>query len=327
MTKNNLTKHLSYSSVIILLVLIPLFIKDKYHLHILIMIGVNIVLASGLRLIMTTGQVSFAHAGFMAIGAYTCALLVMKLGLSFWFAWLLGGVMAIIVAVIIGYPTLRLKGAYFFLASFAFGQLVILIFNRIREPFGGPTGIMSIPYPDAIVIPHLVTLEIGSPKSFYYFILAFTLATILIIYRLDKSRIGMIFSAIREGDVLSECVGINIMKYKILAFTIGCFFAGLSGGLYAHYIRYVGPAVFGMDLMIFILLYVIAGGSSNVWGPILGASIFTILPEVTRIASYHEPMLFGGILVTTMLFLPEGIISLLPQVSTSLRTAVGKKAT
>ena len=309
---NNKVKLIGkYVALLVIPFVIPLFIKSNYSMHILIMILTNIILATSLRLIMTTGQVSFAHSGFMAIGAYTSTLLVTKMGLSFWFALLPVIVVSAIIAVLFGYATLRIKGVYFFIASLAFGHIILFALIHWKIPFGGVSGISNIPRPSPISIPGLFTINITSHSDYYYFFLIFTLLTILIMMRLEKSRIVDIFKAIEEEDILCESIGINIMKYKILAFTIGSIFASIAGSLFACYIRFIGPETFNVMVGVDLLVYVMLGGLNSVFGPSIGAVVLIFLTEkVTRMAELFEPMFYGLILITVMIFLPNGIAGL-----------------
>ena len=226
--------------VLIVIFFVPTFTKDLYYVHTLIMVMYYIILALGLRLIMTLGDVSFCHAAFAAVGAYGSAILVLEVGLPFWEAFPLAGIVAIILAILIGFPSLRLRGAYFFLVTFAFGQIIVIILGGYWEDvFGGFTGIVGIPAPEAVG-----PWQFIGKTPYYYFILALTLITGIIMWRIDRSRIGLILKSIAQRDVLAHSLGINIMKYRMLAFIVGCFFAGLAGSFYAHYVHIVSPEGF-----------------------------------------------------------------------------------
>ena len=290
---------------------IPLFIESRYSMHILIMILINIILATSLRLIMTTGQVSFAHSGFMAIGAYTSTLLVTKMGLSFWVTLLPVIFVSAIIAILFGYATLRIKGVYFFIASLAFGHIILFALIQWKIPFGGVAGIRNIPRPSPLSIPGLFTINITSHTDYYYLFLIFALLTIFFMIRLEKSRIVRIFKAIEEEDILCESIGINLMKHKILAFTIGSIFASIAGSLFACYIRFISPETFNVMIGVDFLVYVMLGGLNSVFGPSIGTVVLIFLSEkVTRMAELFEPMAYGLILIGVMLFLPNGIAGL-----------------
>ncbi|MBI4620499.1 MAG: branched-chain amino acid ABC transporter permease [Desulfobacterales bacterium] len=315
MNRKHYTKNFIILGTIAFLLIIPLLSSDPYHLQVLMVLLLNIILAISLWVIMTVGQLSLAHAAFMAVGAYTSALLVMKLGLPFWLAMPASGIMAAILALVIGSITLRLKGAYFLLVTFAFGEIVILIFSNFWESlFGGVSGLIGVPPPDPISIPFIPQVRFVSKVPLYYLALSLTLITVLTIYRLKNSRLGLTFGALKEGDLLAECIGIDIMKYKVMAFTVGCFFAGIAGSLYAHSFVVVTPIDFSFYHSVYILIYVVVGGESSFLGPILGASVLTLFSEILRKFGHYESIGYGIALILVMLFLPSGIISLLERI-------------
>lgn len=306
-----LKKAIVYLFAIALLALLPVVMRDPRWLHIVIMIYLYIMLAGGLRLIMSTGQVSFAHAAFWAIGAYSSALLVMKLGLSFWLALPLAGVISAIVSILIGFPCLRLKGPYFFIITLAFGEIARLVFTSWVDLFGGANGIPGIPFPDPIAIPLLDVIEFSSRSvHYYYLLLLMLLGCLFIMYRLQGSRFGMTCAAVRESDELAQSLGISAIRYKMILFVVACFFAGLAGSFYAHYMTYISPDFFTFwESMTFLMIAVI-GGSGSTSGVILGAILLTVAPEIAREAKRVEPIIFGAILVVVLLFLPGGLWSL-----------------
>lgn len=287
---------------------IPVFVRDQRWLHVVIMIYLYIMLAGGLRLIMSTGQVSFAHAAFWAIGAYTSALLVMKLGFSFWLALPLSGVVAGIFGFLIGYPCLKLKGPYFFIITLAFGEIARLFFTSWVEVFGGANGIAGIPFPDPIRVPLIGVLEFQSRSIHYYYLLVFLLlCSLFIMYRLERSRFGMTCTAIRESDELCASLGIKPMRYKVILFGVACVIAGFAGSFYAHYMTYISPDFFTFWESMTFLLMAVLGGSGSTSGVILGAIMLTVVPEVAREARRVEPIIFGGMLVLVLRFMPGGL--------------------
>jgi branched-chain amino acid transport system permease protein len=303
-------KSASYIALILLLFLIPLFVKDAYYIHILIMVGINVILASSLRTISTTGQFSLAHAGFMAIGAYTSALLVMRLGLSFWVALPLAGIAAALLALIVGYPFVRVRRVYFAMLTLFAGEVIRLVIVQWKGLTGGSTGLTGVPPPNPVVIPGLLNITFTAKVPYYYLILILVLITLLFFYRIERTRIGAIFMAIQQGDSIAESVGINTAGYKVLALCIGCFFAGIAGSFYAHYILVVSPTSFTVLQTIYMLVYITVGGRRGFFGAALGAVVLTILPEAFRVLQEYQPMIFAVILVVIIFYLPEGLISL-----------------
>ncbi|MBA7599241.1 hypothetical protein ES703_06271 [subsurface metagenome] len=302
-------KRVGLAILFVCLILAPVMIRDSYILHILIIVGVNIMLAVSLRLILTIGEMSIAHMAFAAIGGYTSALLVMKLDLSTWLALPLASLMGALAAVVIGFICLRLKGFYFALITLAFGEVIIIIITQWRSLLGGYGGIGGIPRPDAIF-----GLEFGSKTSYYYLILILVVITIAVLYRLEKSRVGKIFKAISRSDLLSESIGINVTGYKILAFSIACFFAAAAGSFQAHYYTVVAPGFFSLWGSIYCIIFVQVGGVGSIVGPILGAAFLTIIPESLRAAPEFYPVIYGTILIVAIMLLPKGLISMPKQV-------------
>ena len=318
MIRNRDAKLYGILGFIALLFLIPLFVKDQYILRNLIFIFIHIILAASLWLIITTGQVSFCHAGFMAIGAYTSALAVTQLGLSFWLALPLAGVASGVVALLFGLVVLRIKGTYFFLVSFAFGEVVRLAFTNLwQDVLGGPQGILRIPTPDSLGPIEFVP---GQAGSFYYLALVLTIITVLVMFRLSRSRIVPTFRAIREADDLAESVGIPLMRNKIMAFCIGCFFAGIAGSFYAHFYMHISPPCFTVIESINILAWVVVGGLGSWVGPIIGATALTYIGEAVRPFGHYEVIVSAVIMVGIILFMPKGLLSLGPW----LRDSSGK---
>lgn len=312
--------------LVILLVLAPLYVGNPYYLHLLIWMCLLVMLASGLRTLFTVGQISFAHAGFMAIGAYASTLLVMRLGLSFWIALPLSGIIAAVVSLGVGYPTLRIKGVYFFMASFSFGLIVLLVVSTYWDSvLGGYSGIGSIPRPNSIAIPGLASIDFVGKIPFYYLALVITMVCVVVLYRLDGSRVGMTWKAIREADGLAETCGINIMNYKVLAFAIACFFAGIAGSYLAHYFRAIGPETFSFELSVSMVIYMLVGGSASVFGPILGVVVLSVLSEVFKAVGGigWEHLFYGVALMVFISFMPEGLIGL-PRYVASWTGQVGR---
>jgi branched-chain amino acid transport system permease protein len=310
-------KPVSYPVLILVLFLIPLFTKDAYLLHILIMTGINIILAISLRAIATTGQMSLAHAGFMAIGAYTSALLVKKLGLSFWAALPLGGITAALIALLVGYPFVRVKRVYFAMLTLFLGAVIRLIIMEWRNLTRGSSGLLNIPPPNSLNFFGLHNIVFDSKVPYYYLILVLMLITLLFLYRIDSSRVGRTLLAIQQDDSVAESVGINVTNFKVLAWCVGCFFAGIAGAFYAHFIKTLTPDSFGVLQAIYVVVYMVVGGRRRFYGAILGAFILTLLPEFFRILKEYQPLVFVGILLIITFFLPGGLADL-PKLGASM---------
>jgi branched-chain amino acid transport system permease protein len=309
-SSRSLVRRFAWAISIVALFAIPVFLKSAYTMHILVTIGMNIVLASSLRLILTSGQLSLAHGGMVCIGAYTSALLVMNFGLSSWLALLLAGFSACALAFLVGFPFVRLKGIYFAIGTIFLGQMIIMTGEQWENLTGGSIGIFNIPRPDAIAIPLLSAMTFDSKVDFYYLTLVLTLLAIVLLYGMEHSPLGATWAGIRQSEALAESVGVNVAKFKVLAFGIGCFFAGLVGGLYAQYMSFISPRTFDLSYSVYAMVYMVAGGMNSFYGPALGALILTVLPELCRPIKEFEPFVFAGLLMLIVFFLPEGLVSL-----------------
>ncbi len=309
MNERNRGEIALWSIIFILALLLPFICNfEKYILHTGISIAFNVALAASMWLVWTLGLVSFAHAGFMGIGAYTSALLFTKLGWPLWInMWIAAG-LAALVAFVLSIPLMRTRAVYFFMASWAIGEVIKRIFAYYRGFFGGWDGIFNIAPPKLYL--GSVTIDFSSRVAYYYLALLFSAAIVYTIYRMNRSRIGMIYWSIHEGEILAQHVGINVLKHKVLAFTIACYFAGLTGALYAHYHTYINPKTFDIWQSEFSLVHIIVGGLNTVAGPVLGAVVLTIIDELLRPTGYFRVIFFGVILILTVLFMPGGLESL-----------------
>ncbi len=306
-------KKLWGSVLILILFSIPLFIENKYVIGIVTFMFINALLASSCWFIMTTGQVTLGHAGFSAIGGYLSAAFVSRYGLNSWLSLLIALAVVYSVALIIGYITLRMKGIYFIVATLAWGEVIRIIFSSWRDPFGGLVGIMNLPPPDSIKIPFLYNIEFTSKVSLYYLTLFFSILAIIIMHRIYTSPVGLIFQSIRQSEDLAESVGINTMKYKLLAFVIGSIFAGLGGVLYTYNIKNIQPSSFTLLQSTNYLLYVAIGGSSNIAGPIIGAFSLNIFSEFLRPIREFEPIVFALILIVTIILFRGGFLGFIQE--------------
>jgi branched-chain amino acid transport system permease protein len=268
----------------------------NYYLQVLMVIGINIILAVSLNLVSGfTGQLSLGHATFMGIGAYTATLLALKLHVPFLIAIIIGAVTAAFFGFIIGVPTLRLRGDYLAIATLGFGEIMRNILLNLKIT-GGPMGLRGIPKVTNI-----------------YIVAAAVILVIFSLNRIMNSRVGKAFIAIREDELAAEAMGINTTNYKILAFAIGAFYAGIAGGLFAFLFRYINPNNFGFMKSIEILCMVVLGGMGNTAGAILGAAMLTILPEFLRsvspVISQYRMVFYGLLLVVMMIVRPQGLLS------------------
>ncbi|MBS4023576.1 MAG: branched-chain amino acid ABC transporter permease [Dethiobacter sp.] len=314
MNKLNNKGFVLFLFLVVIAFLAPLVITNSYTLHILITIFIWSMLTLGIRLIMLVGHLNAAQAGIFGMGAYASALLAIRLDLSFWLALPLAGIFCALLAIPIGYPTLRIKGTYFVMATFALTEVFRMIWMRWSGLFGGPRGISGIPRPDAINFLWLNIRFVGK-VPFYYLGLILMLITIIFMYRIDNSRIGKTFRCIPQAELLAECIGINILKHKVIALVIGSFFAGMAGSFYAHYSTYISPWDYTWMKSTQMLMYAVVGGTSAVAGPVLGSFVLIGLEEWLRPLQEYVPIFTGVILILVLRFLPGGLLSIPEKVS------------
>src|SRR3954465_12439017 len=280
---------------------------DPYHLDVLIGIGINIILAVSLNLVNGyTGQFSLGHAGFMAVGAYGAAAVSLFLGpkvlgedggttfqqgLMFLAALTAGGLGAALAGLAVGIPSLRLKGDYLALVTLGFGEIIRVIFQNV-EILGGALGLNGIP-----------------PYTSIFWVIAFAALTIFVVTCLVNSTYGRGFLATHDDEVASAAVGLNTTNYKIVAFVIGAFFAGIAGGLYGHFKLTITPTGFDFTKSIEIVVMVILGGMGNTLGVILAAILLTLLPELLRPIAEYRMIIYSFLLIVLMVVRPQGFFN------------------
>ena len=287
------------------LVTLPFWLADPYYLHVVIMAGIFGVLALSLNLLLGyAGQLSLGHAAFFGIGAYTSALLTLKREWSFWPALIAAIALAAAAGWLIGRLALKLRGAYFVLVTISFAGVISLVSVNWIELTNGPLGLPGVPAPD------FGPWSLRTKPAYYYLVLAAVALSYAVCYRLVRSRIGRAFVALRENESLAESIGVDVTHYLVLAAVASAAMAGLGGSLYAHYTRFVSPEVFLFTYTVTMVIMVIAGGKGTLAGPLVGAVLFTALPEALRLAaSWQWQMLaYGLLLVLLVFFLPRGIV-------------------
>jgi branched-chain amino acid transport system permease protein len=309
-----LTKPTVYAILIILLFLLPLFVTKPYYLHIFIIALLYIIVVSSLRTIALSGQVSVAHAAFMGIGGYFSGVVSKELGLTPWLTIPLGGLAAMIAAVLIGYPFTRVRAIYFSMVSL-FGGIAIVNIIRVAQKWTGAAGLAGIPPLSPINIPGLINITfLGQKLPYYYFTLLLTLVSLLVLYRIEHCRIGMTWKAIAQSYLEASSVGINEAGFRVLALAIGCFFAGIAGASYAHYNLVLTPNTFSFLPSIFLVMYMLVGGRDRFGGPIIGTAILVMVPELFRGLKEFAPLILGAIMVIVVFLMPQGIAGLFDQV-------------
>ena len=293
--KKNLVKIAAYIllSYIIVTVLLKGGFLNRQYRSLLVPIGINIILAVSLNLVTGfLGELSLGHAGFMSIGAYTGALLSLRLSflpmpLSFGISLLCGGLVAAAFGFLIGVPVLRLRGDYLAIVTLAFGEIIRSVINFF-EFTGGAKGLSKIP--------------IHSDFNNYTLVFILAVVTILLVRNFVHSKDGRAITAIRDNDIAAETIGLHISRYKVLTFMLAAFFAGIAGVLYAHNVGIIKPGNFDYNKSIEILVIVVLGGMGNLPGSVVGAILLTVLPEFLRGADEFRMLLYALVLIAIMIF-------------------------
>jgi branched-chain amino acid transport system permease protein len=278
------------AAVTALFVLVVPLVFGAYLITILNLVLIAVVGALGLNILVGyTGQISIGHGAFMSVGAYTAANLITRIGAPFWVAVPAGGLMAALIGAVVGIPSLRIKGIYLAIATLAAQFIIEWTINHVTWISGGIESSIQVPPPVVFGI------KLESQLQLYFFLLFFAILAIVATLNLIRSRIGRAFIAVRDQDIAAEIIGINIFQYKLYAFAISSFYAGVTGVLYTYYLGIANYEQFQIDVSIDYLAMIIIGGLGSVLGSILGAAFITVLPIVTRIFLSD----FGGIFLSS----------------------------
>ena len=294
-------RWLLLSIVLVAAIVFPL-VTGRYAHDVFISVLIYICLGLGLNVVVgLAGLLDLGYIAFYGVGAYTYALMSLHFGLSFWLCLPVAALLAAVAGCIIGYPTLRMRGDYLAIVTLGFGEIVRLILNNWMDLTNGPNGILGIPRPS------FFGYDFKSLSSLYYVILGIAIVTILSVYRLNHSRIGRAWEAIREDETAAELMGVNTFLLKLLAYAMGATFAGFAGAFFAARMRFVGPESFTFLESAMVLAMVILGGMGSIPGVILGVLALVALPEVFREFELYRMLVFGGVMTLMMLVRPAGI--------------------
>ncbi|MEW6022752.1 MAG: branched-chain amino acid ABC transporter permease [Pseudomonadota bacterium] len=282
----------------------PFMAGNDYHLTVMSTAYIYAIATIGLNLITGyTGQFNLAHSGFMAVGAYTVGILTVDHGMSFWLAFGLSGFVAAFLGFFVGIVSLRLKTHFFSIFTLCVGYIMYLVIEKWESLTHGTVGIMGIPAPE-----NIGPLDFSEARTQYYLVLFFLVASLWIMHRIVHSLLGRTFMAIRNGDDLAQALGINLMRNKLLAFMLSVFFSGLAGGLYAGYVRFLGPGIAGVEHTFDMTMYMLIGGIGTLLGPLLGAISIPWLTQYLQVLQEYRFVVFGPVLVLLVIFLPYGIV-------------------
>ena len=318
MNNQKKTNLLLTAGAIVLATAMPPLLTSIYWTSVFTSLAISVLMVASLRVIFLVGEISLGHVGFMCIGAYGSALLTSKLGFPFMVSLPISGILAGLVALIIGFPFMRTKMVYFvFLTAMASESIRLFAFSW--KVTGGNQGLIGFPGAGEFTFPILGQIDFSGFTEYYYLTLAVVCISLLIMYKIEKSRLGFTWLAIREADTMAKAVGINVLKFKVLAFIVGCFFAGISGALFAHAERALSAnsgSTFGVMTTIYLLVYMVVGGKSYFAGPILGVVVLGLISELIRPVQEFQPMVIGAFAILMALTLPEGLVSIAYSIKT-----------
>ena len=289
----------------VVLLPVPLLAANLYQVHLVNIIFLNIIVATGLNIVKGfCGQVTVGHFGLYAIGAYASALVSIHLGVSFWVALPLAVLITGVAGAIVALPSFRLEGAYLALATLGMGESV-RIYISATEFLGQTFGISNIPYPQ------IGDFLFDTPARIFYIIMPISLIGIYLSMNILRSGVGRAFKAVRDDPISAATSGVAVRKYKLIAFVISAFYAGCAGSLYAHLVTYIHPDNFTILIMIMFLLMVVLGGLGHIWGGVIGAVLVTMIYEWTRPFPEYQMLVFGMSAVLIVIYMPKGIGGLL----------------
>ncbi len=290
----------------VVMLLMPL-VSSFYQTNIMISALLYVMLALGLNIVVgLAGQLVLGYVAFYAIGAYAYGLLNQFLGWGFWACLPVGGLLAILFGLGLGFPVLRLRGDYLAIVTLGFGEIVRLTLQNWTSVTGGPRGISDIPRPGFFGM----SMDIAASTTYiYYLVLAAVVITIVVISRLKNSRVGLALQALREDEIACEAMGVDITRVKLSAFALGSCWAGFAGVIFAAKTTYINPSSFTFMESAMILSMVVLGGMGSIVGVVIAAFILILAPEYLRAFSDYRMLLFGAIMVIMMLFRPQGLIS------------------
>jgi branched-chain amino acid transport system permease protein len=285
------------------LLVLPHVVKDDYTMHLIIMTAMFMMLACSVDIIYGyAGQLNLGQAAFAAIGAYITAIVMIRWGISYWLAMPLSGLGAALIGLLLSIPTLRLRGLYLGIATMGFSEIVRLVLVLWVDVTRGPMGLPGIPAPT------IGRFAFETKISFYYMILAYLVLTVFAIQRVVRSRMGKALMAIRDDEIAARAMGVDSAHFKMVAFTLGSFFAGVAGSFYAVYISFISPDAFKMMDSYMIFAMPALGGMGTLAGPLIGALVLYVLPEITRVFADYRMLWVGALLVITMATQPRGIL-------------------
>ncbi len=313
--QNEKSKNWIYAGIILAAFIFPMLDRNGYHLDVLTTAGIYILLAIGLNIIVGyAGLLNLGYAAFFAIGAYSYASMNLSWNTPFWVGLPAAAVITGIFGFLIGLPVLRVKGDYLAIVTLGFGEIIRIVLNNLDPITGGPNGLIGIDHP-VLYVPAFdggfiwKKIDFGvSSFPYYFLVLFFVIFVAYFSLRLDRSKIGRAWIAVREDEVAAGCMGIPVPHLKLLAFAIGSAIAGIAGSIYAAKQGTITPDTFDFILSVMILAMVVLGGMGSVPGVILGGLVLSLIPEFLREFSIYRMLIFGLVMILMMIFRPQGFL-------------------
>lgn len=331
MKKNGFKTSLPFLVLLIAFVLLPLVLNTRSWVDLFITIVINMVVAVSMRTILLSGNMSFAHGAFMGVGAYTAGMLALYLDMPIWITIPAGAVMAAVLGLLTGWPFARLKSIYFCMGTMFMGQAIVLLISA-WDLAGGALGLNRIPSLTKTLGDLGDALGLKSYQTAYFFILIIAIVSLLIMYRFEHCRIGTTLRALSQSEDVAASIGVNPTFYRLLAVGTACFFAGLMGGCQAHYLTAISYNSYGMNLTLWIIMYMMIGGTGTFIGPMIGAIVISIVQGIANLLtslsgssgsegfiafsrwlganSAYTPFLTAAVLLLVAYLLPGGLAGL-----------------
>jgi branched-chain amino acid transport system permease protein len=300
--------------VLILFVAIPILLgRSPYYLTVLTDAAVLSFISLGVWVTFSIGRMNLAQGAFALVGGYAGAILATRYGVSFWLCLPLSGLISAVLGALIGWPLLRLKGVYFAMTTLSLTEAIRLLALNGGDITNGATGIVNIPRPDAVRILGLTIVPEfngADPLPFYFLACALLVLGLVAVWRLSTSRLGWVFRSLRQNEDLATSIGINVAKYRVIAFAVCCFMGGVGGGFFAAFHQNIYPATYTISDSVNFMLYCFLGGLSYIFGPVVGAFLLVIAFEVLQAVQNYQALIYGILMIACMLWLPNGILSL-----------------
>lgn len=292
-----------FGMLAVVIALIPFFVESDYHLIVLNVIGLNTIVVVGLNLLIGfAGQISLGHAAFYGLGSYFSGVLTVNYGFPLWPAMLVGMLATGVIAYLIGYPSLKLRGHYLVMATLGFGIIINILMGELEQFTGGHDGLIGVPHLS------IGGLTFDDDLKNFYLIWTFVFFSMLAARNLLDSRVGRALRAVHGSEVAANSLGVDTGSYKVKVFVLSAMFASISGSLYAHYITFISPSTYDFYYSIQVVTMVIVGGMGSLWGSLFGAAVLSFISEALHVAKQYHIIAYGVFLSLVLIFLPEGIL-------------------